>query len=561
MKEDRKRKKSLKSEALVAIFLCMFFMLIVTLIMSFRFYVYSNIRNYKSDLTAIADFTLAQMDQEYLEEVFAATKDLYNNMPEEIRRDPFSDEFRKYSFPLLDDKYYEARELLVKCRETANISNIYLGFYDEENSRLVLVLDGDIDEYFYIPGQYIEDHGANLESWDKIVQIMESNWYMSLAYSSMLGFTATDYQPVYDKAGNLMGVLAIDTSVQKFYDEIIMFNALFLPALLLTFILIALIISRIIEKHVIKPVKGLASAAQSYTARDKVNESEETGYFEKVEMRFTNELADLRDTMAYMEHDIARSMREIRRVSAEKERMTAELDIASEIQQSALSTDFPESDRFDLYASMNPAKLIGGDFYDFFIIDDDHLALVIADVSGKGVPAALFMMKGKEIIKQRSMSGGTPSQILEYTNNQLVIDNEKAMFITIWLGILEISSGIITASSAGHEYPFISDSEGNYTKLEDPHGVMCGAMEDMQYEDYTITVPKGGGIFVYTDGIAEAQNSSEEFFGLERIEKSLNSHKGVSAKELAELVKKDVDDFVAEAEQFDDITMLCLQMK
>ena len=210
---------------------------------------------------------------------------------------------------------------------------------------------------------------------------------------------------------------------------------------------------------------------------------------------------------------------------------------------------------------MIPAKEVGGDFYDFFMIDDSHLAMVIADVSGKGVPAALFMMISKTLIKNRALQGGTPAEILKFTNNSLTEDNIHDMFVTIWIGILDTETGIMTASSAGHEYPFITDSDGEYKLFQDPHGVVCGAIDGLEYEDYTVEIPVGGRLFVYTDGVAEAQNKAEEMFGLDRIEKSLNSHRDLRPSEIIPLVKEDVDSFADGQEQFDDITMLCLWYK
>lgn len=214
-----------------------------------------------------------------------------------------------------------------------------------------------------------------------------------------------------------------------------------------------------------------------------------------------------------------------------------------------------------MYAAMLPAKEVAGDFYDFYMLDEDHLCILIADVSGKGVPAALFMMKGKEILKSRAIKGGKPSEILGHANKELASDNDASMFITVWLGILEISTGVITASNAGHEYPFVTDAEGVYRQFNDPHGAVCGVLENAVYEDYTITIPKGGGIFLYTDGIPEAIDKEEKFFGIERIEKSLNSHRGLSPKELIEQMDRDIKEFSAGMDQFDDITMMCLYLK
>ena len=240
----------------------------------------------------------------------------------------------------------------------------------------------------------------------------------------------------------------------------------------------------------------------------------------------------------------------------------AELNMASTIQMNMLPLvfpPFPERNEFDIFASMNPAKEVGGDFYDFFMIDDDHLAIVIADVSGKGVPAALFMMSSKILINDHALIGGSPSKILERVNELVYANNKAHMFVTVWLGILEISTGKLVTSNAGHEYPIININ-GKYELLKDKHGIAIGAVPNSKYVDTEIMLKSGDQIFVYTDGVAEATDLNKQLFGTERTVEALNSlPKGISQQEVLESVKKAVDSFVKEAPQFDDITMVGLK--
>ena len=236
-----------------------------------------------------------------------------------------------------------------------------------------------------------------------------------------------------------------------------------------------------------------------------------------------------------------------------------ELNMATEIQTGSLPTTFPDRPEFDLYASMDPAKEVGGDFYDFFQIDDDHLAIVIADVSGKGVPAALFMMSSKIYINDHATIGGTPAEILGRVNKLVCANNNAHMFVTVWLGILEISTGKLTSASAGHEYPMINTS-GKYEILKDKHGLAIGAMEFAKYKNTEIQLKKGDSVFVYTDGVAEATDANNELFGTERTVEALNAvPKGASQKEVLAGVRAAVDAFVKEAPQFDDLTMVGLK--
>ena len=558
---SKSKDRALKKEASKAIFWVMLMLLVVTTVIGLSFYIYSYLRGYKHEMDTIASYALAQYEEGYLEQEFKETREAYESIPEEIRKDAFTEEFKSYIRPYVDDTFKAAREQLMKCRENTPISNIYMGFYDEEYERLVIVLDGDVKELYYLPGQYISNENGSLESWDNILKSINSDWFMSFAYTSLVGLTATDYFPIFTENEGLLGIVCIDTNIEYFMDDLLLYMILVIPALLLAFVILSTFFSKTIDKRIISPVQNLAKAAKEYTSRDKVNENpENTNFFSSVSIDSSLEFVELRDSMVDMETDINESIKEIKRVSSEKERMKAEIEIASTIQMAALPAGFPERPEFDLYATMSPAKEVAGDFYDFFMIDDDHLVMIIADVSGKGVPAALFMMKGKELLKNLAIKGGKPSEILSEAGNQLAMDNDTSMFITVWLGILEISTGVITAANAGHEFPFVMGEDGVYAKFADPHGLVCGGMENTRYKDYTITLPKGGGLFLYTDGVTEAMNPGEEYYGMDRIGKCLNVNSKAPAKELIADMKKDIDSFAGDREQYDDITMMCLIM-
>lgn len=245
-------------------------------------------------------------------------------------------------------------------------------------------------------------------------------------------------------------------------------------------------------------------------------------------------------------------------------RIQTELSLATKIQADMLPQlfpAFPERSEFDLYASMTPAKEVGGDFYDFYMIDDDHLGLVMADVSGKGVPAALFMMASKSIIQNNAMIGKSPAEVLRDTNNTICERNNEEMFVTVWIGVLEISTGKLTCANAGHEYPVIKESDGEFALYKDKHGFVIGGMEGMKYCEYELQLKPGSKIFVYTDGVPEATNFEEELFGSDRMVAALNEDANAAPDTILKNVRKSVDEFVEGAEQFDDLTMLCLEYK
>ena len=240
-----------------------------------------------------------------------------------------------------------------------------------------------------------------------------------------------------------------------------------------------------------------------------------------------------------------------------------ELGIATGIQRHMLPSifpAFPDRKEFDIYAIMNPAKEVGGDFYDFFLIDESHLGLVIADVSDKGVPAALFMMASKIMIQNYAMIGCSPKEVLSRANRQICSNNQEDMFVTVWLGILDLRTGVLTASNGGHENPIIKKPDGNFEIVKDKHNLVVGYFADTPYSQYEIKIEKGSKIFVYTDGVPECKNKKEQF-GMERTLESLNKNKDSSPEIICKNLLNDVLTFKGDADQFDDITMLCFEFK
>ena len=250
--------------------------------------------------------------------------------------------------------------------------------------------------------------------------------------------------------------------------------------------------------------------------------------------------------------------------SSARQRIETELNVATQIQADMLPRifpAFPERREFDIYAGMTPAKEVGGDFYDFFLVDDNHLAMVIADVSGKGVPAALFMVITKTLLKNAVQMGLSPRQALEKVNNQLCENNEAEMFVTVWLGVYEISTGRLTAANAGHEYPAIRRAGGQFELFKDRHGFVLAGMENARYREYELEIGVGDTLFVYTDGVAEATDGANTLYGTDRMLAALNQDGGLGPEALVHQLKADIDCFVGTAPQFDDITMLALQRK
>ena len=317
----------------------------------------------------------------------------------------------------------------------------------------------------------------------------------------------------------------------------------------------------ILRRIATRPLKQLTQAATSFAAGDEGYKKED---IVDLDIKSNDEIGALYREIRSMQSRIIDNTEHIARMSAEKERISTELELATQIQADMLPNifpAFPDRTEFDIYASMTPAKAVGGDFYDFFLIDDDHLALVIADVSGKGIPAALFMMISKIMIQNIAQSVSSPAKVLEEVNHQIMANNREEMFVTVWLGVLDLPSGRLIAANAAHEYPMLMAPGGSFQLYRDPHGFVIGGMPGIKYKDYELVLSPGTKLFVYTDGVPEARNADHEFYGTDRILTVLNTWKDAAPQEILEHLREDVDTFAGESEQFDDITMLCLEYR
>ena len=277
-----------------------------------------------------------------------------------------------------------------------------------------------------------------------------------------------------------------------------------------------------------------------------------------------DEISDLAIGFNNMAASLKTYINDLTAVTAEKERIGAELDIAKHIQASMLPCifpAFPERHEIDIFATMDPAKEVGGDFYDFFMVDERHLAIVMADVSGKGVPAALFMVIGKTLIKDHTFPDRDLGEVFTAVNNLLCEANSEGLFITAFEGVLDLVTGEFTFVNAGHEMPFICKAGGNFEPYKIRAGFVLAGMENMKYKAGTMQLDVGDKIFQYTDGVTEATNINNELYGMDRLGEILNKVKNGTPHEILPAVKKNIDEFVGEAPQFDDITMLCLEYK
>ena len=319
--------------------------------------------------------------------------------------------------------------------------------------------------------------------------------------------------------------------------------------------ILALVSVQKVSGRIVKPLEKMTKRIGSIRGEDlefKVEEAYRTG----------DEIEVLAESFSEMSERTLQYVGTVKAVTAEKERIGAELNMATSIQASQLPSlfpAFPNRKEFSLYATMNPAKEVGGDFYDFYLVDEDHIALVMADVSGKGVPAALFMMVSRVLIKSHLQNGETPGEALQNVNNQLCENNDAGLFVTVWAAVIEISTGKGISVNAGHEHPAIRRGNGPFTLVEYEHSLAVAALEGVPFEERPFTLSPGDALFVYTDGVAEAQNAAHELFDMDRMLEALNVDSTAEPEVILSNVAKGIERFVDGAEQFDDITMLCFR--
>lgn len=325
--------------------------------------------------------------------------------------------------------------------------------------------------------------------------------------------------------------------------------------LLLIVLILSITSALILSKRIVKPLNTMTKTMENLSATREQFRMEDI-------YRTGDEIEVLAEKFASLSARTIHYVGQVKKVTAEKERIKSELGMATAIQASQLPhlfPAFPERKEFDIYASMTPAKEVGGDFYDFFLVDDDHIALVMADVSGKGVPAALFMMVSKILIRNRVQNGERPGEALRNVNNQLMEGNEAELFVTVWLAVVEISTGKGVEVNAGHEHPVLRRSDGDFELIKYRHSLALAALEDVRFREREFQLYPGDTVFVYTDGVAEAANKKNELYGTDRMLSILNKNPDAEPEEVLRGVMRGINSFVDGAEQFDDITMLCFR--
>ncbi len=510
---------------------------------------------YERNVTNLAHTVAVSVDGDKIEVLKNQIVDIYEGLDTKVGSEmmgtpEFVDYISHFKFLEETPEYQSELEKLQRLSK-ANGVDIYVVYVYPKEKITFYVADGS-SENANPPGVYDPLYEINYGVLDD----PEIGYPAYITNTKEYGWLVTAGYPIHNSKGEVVALGLADISMNDIKNKEKAFGLVLGILTIIIALVLSTIFIRAIRRRVVGPINELSKAALDYT------NSEEGHTFSNLSITTGDEIENLADAMKRMEQDINEYIDSVTSLTAEKERIGAELNVATQIQADMLPRifpPFPDINEFDLYASMNPAKEVGGDFYDFFMIDKDHLGLVVADVSGKGVPAALFMVIAKTLIKNRAIMGGTPSEILSYANEQLCEGNEAELFVTVWLAIVDIHTGKGIAANAGHEHPALRRADGQFELVVYRHSPAVATMEGLKFKEHEFELHHGDTLMCYTDGVTEATNKNNELFGNDRLIAALNKNPDAGVKEVIENVKNDIDEFVGDAPQFDDITMLCVK--
>ncbi len=564
MDEKERVRHSLSSRMFRATLASSLVLGVVMLLVGMSLYMVARTGQYIREACALCNSASAVLvDSADFKRVSYAVRLRYRNLSDDIRVDPETEEYQK-SFHEIDlwPEQRRLKNLLKKFRESSSVNDIYIGMYDESRMALLYITDPDESAEtgcatgFWEPAETRELH--KFLNWDGSGRLYD------ISYTKKYGLMCTSGVPVKNSTGEIHAFVLADITLDDVVAGMRSFFLEYAFTLIFMTCMIGWFMSRRMENALVAPINSIAYAAKRY-ADDKQNGISNENHFSDLNIHTGDEIENLSLIMADMEKELSAYVENLTQVTAEKERIGTELELAKKIQEDTLPSifpPFPDRTDFDIYATMDPAKEVGGDFYDFFLIDDDHLAMTVADVSGKGIPAAIFSMITMITIHNNADMKLMPAEVIARTNDRICENNDEDMFCTVWFGILDLKTGVITAVNAGHEYPIIRHEDGVFSIFEDGnHGLAIGLMPGMTYTEYQIQLQKGDALFQYTDGVPEATALDNALFTVERAVDALNTAPKAPLKDLLHNVADAINTFVGEADQFDDITMLCLEYK
>ena len=559
MSEMQRKRHSLEAKTFRATLVGCIALGIVMLLVGLGLYGFSLTKQYANHAFYLSQN--AAMSASHGADAVALAKDVmnkYKSLDDDIRAKTGTPEYRKIFSEFENGEAYDTLiHMLPTFTRSGDVSDVYLAMYDKDTCTMVYIVDPDEKNRLY-PGEWesVDEKGMH-----KFLDWNGEGTLYDIEYLEKCGWICTAGTPIRDDEGKICAFLLVDVTINNVLAGMRSYAFQVTAMMVLIMALLAFFMMRYMKKSLVNPINEIAKAAQEYV-NDRLTGVKTSNHFNMLGIRTGDEVENLSLVMADMEKTLADYEKNLTKITAEKERISTELNLATRIQADMLPNiypAFPDRSEFDIYATMDPAKEVGGDFYDFFLVDNDHLCMVMADVSGKGVPAALFMMASKIILENNAMMGKSPAQILTDTNTAVCSHNHEEMFVTVWLGILEISTGKLTAANAGHEYPVMKTPDGKFDLLKDKHGFVIGGMKDIKYKQYELMLKPGSKIFLYTDGVPEATDAKGNMFLNERMLDALNKDINANPEQTIKNVRRAVNDYVKDAEQFDDLTMLCME--
>ena len=554
-------KFSLKKKSILFVLVIAAILSCVAVFIGYRVYSDTMDEHYENLSMDLAKTSAALLDASEVQRYSDAVLKVYRQdpMPEFETAQEEADYYAQYE-SIQDEGYREMFDILQDVKvNNRDVMYLYLSTVDQISKSGIYILDVDSSE-----------SACPMGTWDIIYpenyEIFEDPARGFPAYTTEteeFGWLCSAGAPVITDDGTVVAYVMIEVSMNDVMADRADFLRNISLAMASITIVLALLFILLVNRSIVRPINRLSAAASSFVEEKNSGENSASA-ISQLHIHTGDEIQALYEAIKQMEIDIDQFIVHISQITAEKERIGAELNVATQIQADMLPRifpAFPDRKEFDIYATMDPAKEVGGDFYDFFLVDDDHLAVVIADVSGKGVPAALFMVIAKTLIKNHAQNKDAPGDVFTQTNAQLCEGNDAGLFVTAWMGVLEISTGHFIYVNAGHNPPLLKHAGGSYEWLKSRPGFVLAGMDGVRYRENTMELAPGDRLFLYTDGVTEATNGAQELFGEERLQKALDAAGDLPVDQLLPKIKGEIDAFVGEAPQFDDITMLGLEYK
>ena len=451
-----------------------------------------------------------------------------------------------------DEYYNEVLQIMQGMVDMGGLRYLYVFVPIDEGIRYVWDAQADDDsrpllDIWYYSGNYPKD--VVMEAYKTGEEKFDTYSYGDMDLAASIA-------PIINSDGKTVALVESDILMPRIRSGAVRIVIYVLLYVFFIMVITMIIFYSFVRRRIIRPLKKLNTAAIE------IADNPDSNRDLVIDVYTGDEIETVARSFETMNQKLHEYIEENTRIMMEKQRVNMELGLATKLQADSLPSKFPafpDRKEFLIYADMTPAKEVGGDFYDFFFIDDDNLAIIMADVSGKGIPAAMFMMMAKSLLKSRVLSGGDPGTILHDVNNMICLNNPEMMFVTVWLGILNVKTGVMTTANGGHEKPLLYHSGGQFEIVEDAHGVVLGIQKNMMFPSFEMTLEKGSKVLVYTDGVPEAMDVEEEQFGMDRLLDAVNSNPGGRPEDILMLVDRDVYLYIGEAEQFDDLTMLCVE--